>query len=615
MAESVGKKASNIGVWIIMGLLIVGLMGFGAGSFGGGGQTIGRVGDKRISAQTYFTALTNQIRNFQAQTGQNLTFPQAQQIGLQQQVLSQLVTQRALDNEAANLGISVGDTEVRDEILRSGAFTGLDGEFDRLLYADLLSRQGLSEANYESQIREDLSRQLLQLAVVRGVETPQTFADTLISFAGEQRNFSWALMDQDDLISPIPEPTEAELQTEYEADPDAYTLPEMKEITYAWLTPDMILDTVEVDEEALVELYEQRRDEFMQPERRLVERLVFGSQDQAAEAKARVDAGGSFEAEVEARGLDLSDIDLGDVLASDLGAAAKTVFGADALSVVGPVNTSLGPALFRINAVLPAQETSLEDARDLLQDELALDRAARIIADQIEFLENELAGGATLEDIAAASDMELGTLNWFPGVDEGPAAYAAFQDTASAVKDGDFPEIASLDDGGIFALRLDGVIEPRLQPLADVTDGVTRAWELKQTTVALDELAERLSPQIAAGMDMATLGLTASIEEGIVRGSFLPGAPVGFLDEVFEMEVGEVRVVPGTGAVAMVRLDAVADADRQDPDTARLLAAIGQQIGESYAQDLYAAFAEGILDQTSINLDQGQINGIHAQIQ
>ncbi|MEM1237361.1 MAG: SurA N-terminal domain-containing protein [Pseudomonadota bacterium] len=615
MAESVGKKASNIGVWVIMGLLIVGLMGFGAGSFGGGGQTIGQVGDKRISAQTYFTALTNQIRNFQAQTGQALSFPQAEQIGLQQQVLSQLVTQRALDNEVANLGISVGDEAVRDEILRSGAFTGLNGEFDRVLYSDLLSRQGLTEETYETQIREDLSRQLLQLAVVGGVKTPQTFSDTLISFAGEQRAFSWALMGPADLITPLPEPTPEQLQSEYDANPDAYTLPEMKEITYVWLTPDMILDTVEVDEQALQELYEARKAEFVQPERRLVERLVFGNAEQATEARARIDAGGTFEAEVEARGLQLSDIDLGDVLPSDLGPAADTVFGGDALAVVGPVNTPLGPALFRINAILPAQETTLEDARDVLQDELALDRAARVISDQIDFLENELAGGATIEDLAATSDMELGSLQWFPGAEEDAAAYAAFQDAADAVADGDFPEIAILDDGGIFALRLDGTIDPRLQPLEDVTEDVTAAWELTATSGALANLAERLSPQIAAGTDMATLGLTAAIEEGIVRGSFIPGAPLGFVDQVFEMEPGDVRVIPGEGTVALVRLDGVSEADREDPDTARLVAAISQQIGESYAQDLYAAYASGILDQTSINLDQGQINGIHAQIQ
>ncbi|MEL6915061.1 MAG: peptidyl-prolyl cis-trans isomerase [Pseudomonadota bacterium] len=614
MAKSVGKKAQRTFVWVIIGLTGIGLLSFGTGNFGGGGQSIGQVGEKRISAQTYFRALQNDLRAFSQQTGRSLSFPEAQALGLQQETLSRLVTERALDNEASVLGISVGDAQVREEIVRSGIATGLDGGIDRVAYTDVLRRAGLTERAYETQIREDLSRTILQLAVIGGVTPPETLTDTVLGFTAEARTVEWALMDENDLITPLPAPTDAELTAEYTANPEDYTAPETKEIAYVWLTPDMILDSVQVDENALRALYDDRRSEFVQPERRLVERLVFGSAAQAEEALARIEAGGSFEEEVEARGLDLSDVDLGDVTEDDLSAAGAAIFAEEDLTVVGPLNTSLGPALFRINGILPATETSFEEARDALQDELALDRAARIIADQFDFLENELAGGATIEELAEASDMEAGTLGWFPGMSEGPAAYAAFQEAAAAVTADDFPEIEVLEDGGIFALRLDGITEPTLRPLEDVEDEVRTAWAQSATVTRLARLAETLSPQIAAGTDMAGLGLTASIED-VSRGSFVPGAPGTFIDAVFGMEPGDVRVIEGTGTVALVRLIEVSPPDRADPDVARLANALAAQYSQSYAQDLYATFAQGILDQTSVSLDQGQINGIHAQIQ
>ncbi|MEM1101759.1 MAG: SurA N-terminal domain-containing protein, partial [Pseudomonadota bacterium] len=313
MAKSVGKKAQRTFVWVIIGLTGIGLLSFGTGNFGGGGQSIGTVGEKRISAQTYFTALQNQLRNYAQQTGRALSFPEAQALGLQQETLSQIVTQRALDNEASALGISVGDAQVREEIIRSGIATGLDGGIDRVAYADVLRRVGLTERAYETQIREDLSRTILQLAVIGGVTPPETLTDTVLGFTAEERSVEWALMDQNDLITPLPEPTQAELTAEYTANPEAYTAPETKEIAYVWLTPDMILDSVQVDEDALRALYDDRRSEFVQPERRLVERLVFGSMAEAEAARARIEDGGAFEDEVEARGLDLSDADLGDV--------------------------------------------------------------------------------------------------------------------------------------------------------------------------------------------------------------------------------------------------------------------------------------------------------------
>lgn len=613
MAESVGKKARNFGVWIILGLLFVGLIGFSSGSFGGGGQMIGTVGDKRISAQTYFSELQNTIRDFEQRAGTSLSFPDAQAIGLQQQALQRVVSQRALDNEAAQLGLSVGDAQVAER-LRSAGFVGLDGQFDRVLYADTLRRNGLTEGMYETQLRDELSRQLLQIAVVSGISTPQTYTDTLLAFAGEERGFSWALMDERDLITGVPLPTDEDLQAEYDANPDAYSLPETKRLSYAWVTPAMILDTIEVDEDQLRALYEERIAEFVQPERRIVERLIFGTDEDAAAALERINGGRSFESEVEARGLVVSDVDMGDVLQEDLGDAGEAVFGVDDLIVV-QAPTSLGPALFRINAILPASEVTFEEASDDLRSELAIDRAARVIADQIEFLENELAGGATLEDLANISDLELGQIDWFPGIDEGPAAYAAFQDAASLVSENDFPEIAELEDGGLFALRLDEVIEPRLQPIEDVRDEVSRAWELGAIARELAGLAERLSPQIAAGTDIASLGLTAAVEQEITRGSFIPGAPQGFLETVFEMTVGDVEIIEGNGRVAMVRLNSVSAPDPEDPDTAEAIASIEAQIAQSYAQDLYGAYAQGILDATTISLDQGQINGIHAQLQ
>ena len=47
-------KTKNFFVWIILGLLFVGLMGFGASGLSGNLQSIGAVGDKTLSAQRYY---------------------------------------------------------------------------------------------------------------------------------------------------------------------------------------------------------------------------------------------------------------------------------------------------------------------------------------------------------------------------------------------------------------------------------------------------------------------------------------------------------------------------------------------------------------------------------
>lgn len=61
MARGKKNKGTNIVVWVILVLLIVGLAGFGATNFGGTVNSIGKVGDREIGVQRYARDLQNQI--------------------------------------------------------------------------------------------------------------------------------------------------------------------------------------------------------------------------------------------------------------------------------------------------------------------------------------------------------------------------------------------------------------------------------------------------------------------------------------------------------------------------------------------------------------------------
>ncbi len=348
MARS--SSISKTAVWILLGLLIVGLAGFGATNMGGNLRTVAHVGDKPITTQAYFIAMQRQLNRVREETGEAITFTDMQDAGLDRAVLQRLVTLRALDHEAAEMGLSVGDANVRDQIVGIDAFQSLDGSFDREAYAFALERQGLSEGEFEASLRDETARTLLQSAVINGVRMPPVFAETLVSYAGEERSFTWAQLDPERLETE-PEPaTEEDLRAFYEENTARFMLPETKRITYAWLTPDMVVDQVELDEAALEQAYQDRIEEFSQPERRLVERLAFLDEESANSAAAQLEVDGTtFEALVDQRGLALEDIDLGDVGRLELDAAGEAVFDAEVGDVVGPLPSPLGPALFRVN--------------------------------------------------------------------------------------------------------------------------------------------------------------------------------------------------------------------------------------------------------------------------
>jgi peptidyl-prolyl cis-trans isomerase D len=613
------SKTSNIVVWTVLGLLILALAGFGVDSFGGSVRSIGKVGDREISAQEYFAALQNEIRATSEQLGTPLSFQQAQAFGLDRAVLSQLVTRAALENETVTRGISIGDDAVRQELLAIPSFRGLDGAFDREAYRFVLQQQGLTEAEFEERLRFDVARSILQAAVAAGAPAPATLVDTVFGHARERRSFSAIRLDRSALDTPLPEATDADLQAQYEATPEAYTLPEARAITYVWLVPSMLIDTVEVDETALREAYDARATEFIRPERRLVERLIFPDDAAARAALARIESGeADFDTIAAERGFSLDDIDMGDVTEADLGGAAGAgVFALEGPGVAGPFTTPFGPALFRMNAILAAQITTFEEAEPMLRDELAQDRARRVIADQIDLFEDLLAGGAELEELAAQTDMELGRIDYRPGTRDGIAAYEGFRAAAAAAREGAFPEIEVLDDGGLFALRLDSIVPPQLQPLDDVIVEVIEDWADAETLRRLTAQAEALRETIATGAPLDGLGLSVDTVEGIQREGFVQGLPRSLIAAAFDMDPGETAIHPAsdpdTGApvVFVVTLDAVSAAETDTDEARQILEGYSESVRQAIASDLFAYFARQLESSVPVEINEAAVQAVH----
>ncbi|MEO0766611.1 MAG: SurA N-terminal domain-containing protein [Pseudomonadota bacterium] len=605
------NSISKTAVWILLGLLILGLGGFGATNLSGTIRTVGSVGDKYIDIDDYARTLQQEIQAVSRQTGSQLTFAQAQAVGLDQAVLAQLVRARALDHEATEMGLSVGDETLRDEILNIPAFQGLDGSFDRDAYSFALRNSGRSEAEFEAQLRYEVARSLLQAAIMSGVSMPEVYARTLVDFLGETRDFTWVRLGQADLVDPLPTPDDATLRAYYESNLDDYELPETKRITYAALLPDMILDSMEIDEETLRAEYEAAAEEFNVPERRLVERLVYLDEAAAERAAAQLEVDGTtFETLVQERGLALGDVDLGDVSRLELDAAGEAVFAAEVGDVVGPLPSSLGPALFRVNGVLPAQSTSFEDASEMLRIRLARDAARRQVDVLASEFDDMLAGGATLEELDAETDMALGSIDWFPAQGEGIAAYDSFHEAARALSEEDFPEIQSLDDGGIFAMRLEEVLPPRPAPFEDAVENVRANWEAAQTEERLTAQAEAVLPALERGDSFAEQGLDAILEIDLDRSAFVQGTPPAFMPAVFEMEVGEVRIIQGFGSVLVVRLDKITPVETNAEVTSETQA-LSAEVGQSVATELFNLFGEDVVLRAGPQINQQALDAVH----
>jgi len=611
------SKKNQPFVYGLLGLLALGLVGIASGGVDGSRiSSIGKVGEEPIPVTSYAQSLRNTIQNISRQIGRQLTSQEISAYGLQSEALENVVSSAALSNEAKRLKISVGDDLVAEEIIATPTFTSVDGKFDKEAYEFALENSGLDTKEYELQTRKAIARSLIEGAVASGTKTPSSHAMTLIKFAREERSFDWASIDKKLLSTQAINPTIDQLKAYYDKNNILYTAPLSRKLTYVLLSPEMLADRIVVSQSELKDEYKSQPDRFNKPARRIIDRIIFDSVKTARTVKDQLDKEEvSFTKVAEDRGLTQTDIDLGDIEKGQLDKDIDDLlFNASEVGIYGPIDTNLGPALFQINAIIDPQNTSFEDAAEELTAEYVSIESRKLINEMITDIDDLLAQGLTLEEIAKETAMELEKISYDNTTENGIAAYDGFRDEALKVKIGGFPELRELSDGGVFALRLDDLIEPALRPFETVKDQVATDWSASEDKKSLLKLADTLIIKLDNGETFESLNLNAESVSSITRNKYIDGIPAQLLEELFSNKTGKTSKIDNGDTVLLARLNDISEFNSETDESKELLSQVGIQLSNQVTGDLLRLFASALKDRDGVILNQNAVNQINTQI-
>lgn len=611
------SKKNQPFVYGLLGLLALGLVGIASGGVDGSRiSSIGKVGEEPIPVTSYAQSLRNTIQNISRQIGRQLTSQEISAYGLQSEALENVVSSAALSNEAKRLKISVGDDLVAEEIIATPTFTSVNGKFDKEAYEFALENSGLDTKEYELQTRKAIARSLIEGAVASGTKTPSSHAMTLIKFAREERSFDWASIDKKLLSTQAINPTIDQLKAYYDKNNILYTAPLSRKLTYVLLSPEMLADRIVVSQSELKDEYKSQPDRFNKPARRIIDRIIFDSVKTARTVKDQLDKEEvSFTKVAEDRGLTQTDIDLGDIEKGQLDKDIDDLlFNASEVGIYGPIDTNLGPALFQINAIIDPQNTSFEDAAEELTAEYVSIESRKLINEMITDIDDLLAQGLTLEEIAKETAMELEKISYDNTTENGIAAYDGFRDEALKVKIGGFPELRELSDGGVFALRLDDLIEPALRPFETVKDQVATDWSASEDKKSLLKLADTLIIKLDNGETFESLNLNAESVSSITRNKYIDGIPAQLLEELFSNKTGKTSKIDNGDTVLLARLNDISEFNSETDESKELLSQVGIQLSNQVTGDLLRLFASALKDRDGVILNQNAVNQINTQI-
>ena len=611
MLHSMRNPKNQSLVWILLVLLIVGLIGFGINNTGSTTRSIGQVGETDITIQQYTDNVRAATRTFTQILRRQPQAEELAQLGLLAGALDRSVNQATLIEEARLTGISVSDETLRNRLLNDPNFQGLDGNFNQSDYELFLRERRLDIKDYQETQRNQEASVILERSLFEGGFVPKTLFETLTNYNLETRDVTVFRLTEDDLDALPDTPNDADIRAYYDENPDEFQSLEVRKITYASLSPDMI-DIAPISEEDLRADYDAQKDAFYQPARRVLDRLVFSSTEEAAKARARLQENEvSFEELVAERDLTLADVSLGIVESDALQEeAARTLFAEDvALGVHGPLPSDLGPALFNIRNILPEENPTFDDVKEDLREDLTQFEQQNQIIERIEQIEDLLASGATLEELASETEMVLGDIDFTSASNEGIAETLEFQNSASLVTQDDFPELIEASDGSIFALRLNETIPSGLRDFDDAKEDAQKAVIALNIDEALRVKAEALRVQLQTGIAEKT----GEAFSNVSRNDFSSGVPAPVLERLFEGEKDDFMNLSHGEERILARIDAITGPDANNEETAQILETVNAQLEATLSSELARHFAQSASDELGVIIRNDIVNQVLSQ--
>ena len=546
----------------VVGFLIIafGIWGIADVFRGSGRQTVATVGGVEISADQFRQAYNDQLQQLQRQIGRPIPPEQARAFGLDRQVLQKLMTDAALNERARQLGLGVGDDEIVKHILQDPSFRGINGQFDQTRFEQTLRAYGFTEPRYVAKLRGDAVRGQLADSFISGVTVPKTALEAFNRYQNEERNVDYVVLGPA-VAGDIPEPS-PEVLTKYFEDRKAlFRAPEYRKVVLLALSPDTIAKSIEVSDADVKRAYDDHLSRYTTPERRDLQQIVFPNQEEADKAAQRLKEGTTFDALVKERGLKDTDVNLGLVTKTGIvdPAIADAAFALPADATSDPIKGRFGITLVHVNKIEPQQVKAFADVEAELKHEIALDRAKATITDSTNKVEDELASGARLDEVATKLNLPYRTIDAIDrsGRDPAGSTVADLPDSpdllsnAFAAAVGAQNDALQLKGGGYVWYEVAGITPGRDRTLDEVKDKVEARWRQGEIESKLRAKADEMVKQINGGTKLADLAATDKLQvqwANNLKRQGSPTLPAQAVAAVFETPQGSAGTAEGRDA-------------------------------------------------------------------
>ncbi|MCX7298163.1 MAG: SurA N-terminal domain-containing protein [Hyphomicrobiales bacterium] len=610
---------------VIMGGLIISFAIWGIGDIfrGFGVNSVAKIGGTEISIEQFRAYYTDKLQQLGQRMRRPISNDQARALGLDRQLLGQLVAETTLDEQARKLRLGLADKDIADRITSDPAFRGANGQFDRARFEQVIRNAGFSEGRFVAEQRNVMLRRQIAQTVSGDLKVPDTTLKSLVQYQTEKRAIQYIALTAAQ-AGDVAAPSADDLAKYFETRKILFRAPEYRKATLLFLSPADLAKPEAITDADARAAYTARKDTFGTPEKRELRQIVFQKPEEAAAASERVSKGLSFADLAKERGMKDGDVDVGTVAKADIidPAVADAAFALKSSEVSAPVKGTFGTVLLQVGKIEAGSQKTYEDVAADLKRDIAEARARSEINALRDKIEDDRAGGATLAETAKKLNLKSVDIAAVDRAGRAPdgqpiASLPQQPDVVGSVFATDVGvdnDALQMPPNGHLYYDVTGITPARERALDEVKDQVAARWRDDEIAKRLQAKADDMLAKLKAGSTLTQVaagsGAKVDTAADLVRGKAAGFLPVKVSDAAFKLAKDTPASVEGDTAAAryVLVVTAVTDPafDANTPEAKQMAASLQN----SFADDIVGQYIAKIEAEIGVTLNQAALNQV-----
>jgi len=498
---------------------------------------VASVEGREITVGRFQKVYQQQMQAYRNAYGGNMDERLLKQLGIDQRILQGLIEEEASLAEAAKLGITASDAEVKARILSLPGFQENGRFVGDTRYRQVLQMQNppINPKDFEEQVRRGIVMEKLQGALTDWITV--TDQDVEREFRRRNEKVKLAVVNfPADKFREATTATDAEVAAWFESHKNDYKIPEKRKIRFALIDTQAIREPTAVSPQDIERHYKENQERYSNPEQVRASHILFKTEGkdeaevrkQAEAVLKRVKAGEDFAKLAN----EFTEEEVGKTRGGDLdffgrGAMAKefedAAFGLKPGETSGIVNTSFGLHIIKTTDRKAASTRPLDEVKSQIEDQVKSERA-QAEADRIsQELDKLITKPADLDSIGKSRGLTVNETGFFAREEPiaGLGLAPAVAERAFELKQADVSDALRTPQGYAF-ITVTGTQAERLPSLDEVKARVREDVVKNKAADTARQRAAALSAQFKSGSFEAAAkaaGLEVKTTEEIARGA------------------------------------------------------------------------------------------------